>query len=440
MARRHLSDVLLLSPAFVAHHLEALQLHVVVEQVDAGLSLRDVHLLLRRVHAVEVRQQQPPLPAFRHDHTVAGRVQLVDRLDGHGREQHIHRIRQRVQLVGAHGREARILRSRRHAVAHDLGGRAARHRRDGADTAAQLAVFVQRHEHAGALVRQLGRQAVGHRYGVARAHEPFDAGAGKRNVRVDRRIVRGCVARTAAILIAVNRGPHGAVAGRALHLERGHRVTHAEGAFVAEQLVRDGKAFQRARHDPERAQAAFRRLLAERLVYLQQTAQIARIEQRGDHTVEHGALRSVAVRAVARKLMGQVAAGDEDAAAIQIGGRLGDAAPQREVRLGREARQPDAHHLVRRICLVHEMQRHDGGMVEILPAHAAAAQRHRVLARARGYGGRHLAVVLHGHGRVPCAEAERVGAVAGGERLLAGVPDRRCGRLHRSVCLWSEAR
>ena len=81
------------------------------------------------------------------------------------------------------------------------------------------------------------------------------------------------------------------------------------------------------------------------------------------------------------------------------------------------------------------MQRHDGGMVEILPAHAAAAQRHRVLARARGYGGRHLAVVLHGHGRVPCAEAPHVAAVEVARGQMEAVAEQRGVGRHHDDCL-----
>lgn len=420
-----------LSPAHVAHHLEPLELHVVVERVDAGLALRDVHLLLRRVHALEVRQQQAALPPLRHDHAVARGVELVDRVDGHGGEQHVHRVRQRVQLVGAHGREPRVLGGRRHAVAHDLGCHAAGDRCDGADAAAQVAVLVQRHEHAGALVGQFGRQPVRQRDGASRAHEALDARAGQRHVRVDGRLVGSAVLGVRRVLALVDARPHRAVAGCALHLERRHGVAHAERPLVAEQLMRDREALQRARHDPERTQAALGGLVGELLVDVEQPVQVARVEQRRHRTVEHRALRRIAVRPLGRELVGQVAARDEHASAVQVGGRFGDAAPQGEVRLGRQARQADAHEPVARVRLVHEMERHEGGVVELAVAHAAAAQRHGVLARAGGDGGSHRAVVGHGDGRVPRPEPPHVAVarLAGGH-VEAVAEQRRVRRDH----------
>ena len=97
-----------LTAGSMANHAESFQFNARFVRCYPCLLPRDSNLLFHRVHAFEVRQQQPAAMPLAHDYAVFLRVELSRRTDGLGREQHIDRIRKIVELVLLHGVEARI--------------------------------------------------------------------------------------------------------------------------------------------------------------------------------------------------------------------------------------------------------------------------------------------------------------------------------------------
>ena len=272
---------------------------------------------------------------------------------------------------------------------------------------------MQRHEHAGARLDELGRQPGGALDRAARAHEPLHRGAGERHVRIRAQLEgRQVVLRLVRVLLAVDARGHGGVAFLALHLEGGHGVPHAERALVAQKLVRERHALQNAGHDLERTQPAFGGRLEKSLVEAEEPFQVARVQKRHQVVVEHGAFRRIAVGALGQKLVGQVSAREEHARAAQVAGGLRHAPPHGAVVGRREAGKADAHQAVAAVELVHEMQRHERAVVQVPVVHAAAADGDCMLARARAHRSGELGIVGHVHGFLHGAEGAHV-AVGG---------------------------
>lgn len=193
--------------------------------------------------------------------------------------------------------------------------------------------------------------------------------------------------------------------------------------------MRDGKPFQRSNHHLERAQPALRGLLEESFVKLEKAFEIARIEESRHIVVEYGTLGRVAVRPVWFESMGQISAGHEHTAPMQIDCGLRDAAAERAVRFRSKTRKPYAHESITVVDLVHEEERNERRVVELAVGHAAAADGRAVLAGAGGHRCGESRVVGHGHGRFPRAEPPHVptAGVAGG--YMEAIPEkRRMGR------------
>ena len=149
-------------------HLEPVQLHRLLWP-DARFAAADLDLVLRRVHALQVGQEQPPLPAALDNHAVLLGVQLRGAVHGLWLGQHIHRDVQVLQFVGPDGVEARVARGGGNGVVDDFLGDVGLRGLERPDAATQRAVLrVQRHERAG-LLQHLRGHVVRWREGLVAA-------------------------------------------------------------------------------------------------------------------------------------------------------------------------------------------------------------------------------------------------------------------------------
>src|SRR5450759_1203614 len=119
---------------------------------DARLLQGDVDLLLHGVDALQVGQQDAPAKPGEDDHAVDRGVEAGLRAR-RARAEHVHRTRERRELVRPHAVEARIVEGRRARVTGDLGAEVRFRRLQGADAATQLAAILERDE-AGGVARE----------------------------------------------------------------------------------------------------------------------------------------------------------------------------------------------------------------------------------------------------------------------------------------------
>ena len=97
------------SGSIVPYNFESLQF-ILLEFVDATLFHRDLHLLPRRINAVEVREKQSPSVTTAYYYTVSLHIQLVFGIDIFGFSENVHVYIKPRKLIRLDGREPRIPR------------------------------------------------------------------------------------------------------------------------------------------------------------------------------------------------------------------------------------------------------------------------------------------------------------------------------------------
>ena len=125
----------------MTHHLEALDL-VCLVFANAAFLQCDGKLGLHAVDAVKIWQEQPASAAARDDDAVGFRIEGCWRIDWLRRAQHVNTVFQLIELIRTNGRKAWIAGAGGNGILHDLPGEVVAGWCDGADAAAQPAVFV----------------------------------------------------------------------------------------------------------------------------------------------------------------------------------------------------------------------------------------------------------------------------------------------------------
>ena len=120
-------------------------------------------------------------------------------------------------------------------------------------------------------------------------------------------------------------------------------VADAERPLIGKLLDLQRLAVERARHDPEGAQAALRRFLGKSWIHLQKLQERPFLQVFHARLVEARALGRKAIRAIGRELVREVAARDEDGLAVKLFGGACDAHAEAIVIERREPGKPDAH-------------------------------------------------------------------------------------------------
>ena len=117
-------------------------------RIDPRLAQGDGQLVINGVHSLQIRQQQPASSAGSHDHTVSLNIQFRPIPYRLRFLQHIHAIREFVELIFANGRKSRIFSGGFDRVLDDLLGQRRFCRPDCPDAATQVSVNMESDERA----------------------------------------------------------------------------------------------------------------------------------------------------------------------------------------------------------------------------------------------------------------------------------------------------
>ena len=148
------------------------------------------------------------------------------------------------------------------------------------------------------------------------------------------------------------------------HEERRDAIADAERPFIRQELGIDGEAVERARHDPERPQAALGGIFREVRRRHQELPKIAARKALLHALVEDRPVRRKAIRAVFLEFVRKVAARDECDFEAELRCRARDELAELVMLCKRQPREADAHDLSRIARLLQVAHRNHRRMVK----------------------------------------------------------------------------
>ena len=207
------------------------------------------------------------------DDTIDLRIKLLCRCNRLGRTQHVHGIDETVQFALLNRFKTSIVRGGGYGIVEDFLGKALLRRHKRPDTAAQLAILLDRNECARTALRKFLRQFCGKRQIGMCPHKVFDTPACKPHIGVlcrtqlcHRRILRTYkLRRVVFALIPPCDG------------ERGDGIAHAERTFIAVQPVRERCTVKGTREHPQAVQPTVPRRLGKAAGNPQEREKIPRL-------------------------------------------------------------------------------------------------------------------------------------------------------------------
>ena len=195
------------------------------------------------------------------------------------------------------------------------------------------------------------------------------------------------------------------------NVEPDNSVTDAKRALVRQFLCANRFFVERARHNPKRTQAAFRRPIAKLIVHRQQLEKICVAQIFHDLRIKLRTFVDEAVRTVGFELVRQIAARHEKYFPPEFIGDLRNYSPELVMNRRRKARQPDSqkfHAVEVEPRLLQKSKRDHRAVVERRISFAECSRRHAPIHRVRRKFSHEVRVVIYRQGDLRRAELSHV--------------------------------
>jgi len=160
-----------------------------------------------------------------HNHAVVFRIKLLEGKDGFGLAEHVYGIGKIGKLLWSNRTEPRIPATGANGISDYFFAQGFPTGANGANTASELAFFMQAYKYPGGFGVKSGGQWSRDIYNCTGAHIGFDRCAGKRYQRVT------------GLLSALLRD---GVFWEGFYLERSDTIAYSKGSFIAEKLRFEG--------------------------------------------------------------------------------------------------------------------------------------------------------------------------------------------------------
>ena len=262
-------------------------------------------------------------------------------------------------------------------------GNALPNRCDRSDTAAEHAVFFQRHENSRTVFEQIVRKL--HPLDAVRTHgrTAFDTErAFCSHIVFDRKPCEADVF-VFAFFPRIERAPllrfvplqkiARVVAPR--HVIGAYPVADAEGSFVRKLFRADCRTVETARHNDKRTVPALRGVFTKIGTERKKLSEIGASHDGHNALIVYGAFRAIPVGSVRFQHMREITACDDGNFLSRLFCRTTNALAERIMRFVRLPRKTDAHELIIGIIFINKIQRHHRTVVERRPLFAFRARR-----------------------------------------------------------------